>query len=81
MGEGQWRSPTVLFMPVLHTLLCVISLTSLVLCLSLPRFEIQEMEVHPTKGHPHPSCPFPSCQGMNGFVYCLRTSCCLSAQA
>lgn len=60
VGEGQWRSPTVLFMPVLHALLCVISLTSLVLCLSLSRFKIQEMAVHPSKGHSHPSCPFPS---------------------
>lgn len=58
-GSEQWRSPTVLFMPVLYTLLCVISLTSLVLCLSLSGFEIQEVGVHPTKGRPVPLAPSP----------------------
>lgn len=87
-GKGQGKSSTVLFMPVLHTLLCMISLMFLVLCPSLSGFEIQEVGVDPTKSRPYPSYPFPlgtpplaRCQGMIGFVYCLRTSCCLSAQA
>lgn len=48
MGEGTGRSSTVLFMPVLHTLLCVISLMFLVLCPSLSGFERQELGVYPT---------------------------------
>lgn len=53
-GKGQGWSSTVLFMLVLHTLLCVISLMFLVLCPSLSGFEIQKVV-----GVPVPLTPSP----------------------